>query len=153
MIILFLIASFFLDGIIFSLSSINSTVAPLFTVLSLVLAYPYYYNNRKIMYISVIVVGVLYDIVYTNTLFLNTLIFIVFLYFIEKIFKYLTNNILNAFIISTFIICFYHLIVYVFFLIIGVVEWDIMNLIDRILPSLIINYIYIIVFYFVFYFI
>lgn len=149
MIIIILIISFLLDGIIFSLTSINNVIAPLFSLLSLVLTYPYYCHNKKKMYLCTCLIGVLYDIVYTNSLFLNTLAFMGIIYLISKVYKIFINNFLNTFLISTITICFYRIFIYIFFLILDVVNWNIIDFINSITASLIINYIYIIVFYFI----
>lgn len=151
MIILFFIISFLLDGIVFSLSSLNSVAFPLFSLLSLLIAYPYYSRNIKNFYMSAILIGIVYDIVYTNSLFLNTLLFLVMAYIINLMFKYLTNNFLNTFLISTIIICLYRLFNYLFYIVIGVINWNLNDLIMSISFSLIINYIYIALFYFLLY--
>ena len=95
--------------------------------------------------------GILYDIVYTNTLFLNTLVFMGIIYLVARIYKVLTNNFLNTFIISTIIICLYRFIIYICFFILGVIEWNFTDIINSISHSLIINYIYITIFYFTLY--
>lgn len=151
MIIIFLIISFLLDGIIFSLTSINGVVEPLFSLLALIILYPYYCCDKRKMYICATVVGILYDIVYTNTLFLNTIVFVGIMYLVDRIYKVLTNNFFNTFIVSTIIICLYRVVIYIFFFILGVVDLEPADIISSVSHSLFINYIYITIFYFTLY--
>lgn len=151
MIVLVLIISFLLDGIIFSLTSINDVIAPLFSLLALIITYPYYRNKSKKIYLSAAIVGMLYDIVYTNSLFLNTLVFIGLMYLVDKMYKTLTNNFVNTFIVSTVVICLYRILIYLCFFVLGIIDWNITEVIMSIANSLIINYIYIIIFYFAMY--
>ena len=141
MITIVLIVSFLLDGIIFSLSSINSSIAPLFSLLSLVLVYPYYCHDKRKMFICAIVMGILYDIVYTNSLFLNTLIFLGIIYLVDKIHKVLTNSLFNTFLVSNIVICIYRVVIYLFYLSLKMIDSSAVNLLDSITHSLIINYI------------
>lgn len=151
MIVVTLIISFLLDGIVLSLTSIDSYVLPLFSLLSLVILYPYYSHNKRKMYGSVITIGVLYDIVYTNTLFLNTLIFLLLIYLVEQIYKVLTNNFINIFIIITFVIVLYRFINYLFFITLGLISWNTGEIIECISHSLIANYVYAFFLYFILY--
>ena len=151
MIVVFLIVSFLLDGIVFSLLSIDSTCLPLFSLLSLLLMYPYCSSDKRKMYFSAIAMGVFYDIVYTNSLFLNTLLFCLTIYIIDKLFKYLTNNFVNTFIVSTIVICLYRILNYLTFIVLGMLSWNFNDVVISISHSLIINYVYVIVFYFLLY--
>ena len=151
MIVVILIISFLLDGIIFSLSSINSTISPLFSLLSLILVYPYYCNDKRKMFVCAIFVGLLYDIVYSNSLFFNTLVFTGMLYLVDQIHKVLTNSFFNTFLVSNIVICVYRIVDYLFFLVLGMIGNDVTSLINSISNSLIINYIYVIIFSFILY--
>lgn len=153
MIVVFFIISFLLDGIIFSLSSINSVAAPLFSMLCLVIAYPYCSDNLKKLYISSIVIGIFYDIVYTNSLFLNTLLYVGVVYLIDKIFRTFTNNIVNTCLVSALVVCLYRFITYSFYWVIGIINWDIMDIISSLSHSIIINFVYILIFYYILLFI
>ena len=72
MIYIILILSFLLDGILFSLFSFNTPISPLFSLLSILIIYPYCDTNKKSYFICPALLGVLYDIAYSNSLFLNT---------------------------------------------------------------------------------
>ena len=88
MIILISIISFFLDGILSHYILPNSLFLPLFTVVALVLIYPYFNNNNYRYFKYIALLGLLYDISYLDTLFLNFFIFII-IGFIVGLFNYL----------------------------------------------------------------
>jgi len=75
MAILLIFLSFLLEGFFTNLVSLNSIFIPLFTLTSLIMLYPFFdINNNSHKYIIVaIVFGLLYDIVYTNSSFINTI--------------------------------------------------------------------------------
>ena len=75
MIVFISIVSFFLDGILSKYISLNSIFLPLFTIVSLVIIYPYFNNNiyRYLKFVAII--GILYDITYLNTVFFNFFIY------------------------------------------------------------------------------
>lgn len=148
MIYLILIFSFLLDGILFSLFSFTNPVAPLFSLLSLLIIYPYCDTNKKNYYIYPIVLGMFYDITYSNSLFLNTLIFTGFSYILIRVFKLFTINFINVLVIGTISIIAYRVIVFAFMHFIGVIPFNVDTLIESISYSFISNYIYIIVLYF-----
>lgn len=147
MIYIVLILSFLIDGILFSLFSFTSPISPLFTLLSLIIIYPYCDTNNKKYYIYPIVLGVLYDITYSNSLFLNTLIFIGYSYLLTKVFRVFTINYINFLIVSFLSIIGYRIVTFVFMHIIGVMRFNVEILIDSISHSIISNFIYITIFY------
>lgn len=143
MIIYFLIMSFLLDGIMFSLLQ---PAVSLFCLMSLIIIYPYHKTSKEI-YIYALILGILYDIAYTNSLFLNTLLFVGSVYLINKIFKTFTSNLLNTFIVSTLFIILYRLTVFGIYLVLNIAGWNFQNIIKSFANSLIINYIFIIISY------
>ena len=148
MIYLILIVSFLFDGILFSLFSFTNPVSPLFSLLSLLIIYPYCDTNKKSYYMYPIVMGILYDITYSNSLFLNTLIFTGFSYILIRIFKLFTINFVNVLVIGTISIISYRVVVFAFMYMIGIIAFNVETLIESISYSFISNYIYLIILYF-----
>lgn len=148
MIYLILIVSFLFDGILFSLFSFTNPVSPLFSLLSLLIIYPYCDTNKKSYYMYPIVMGILYDITYSNSLFLNTLIFTGFSYILIRIFKLFTINFVNVLVIGTISIISYRVVVFAFMYMIGIIDFNVETLIESISYSFISNYIYLIILYF-----
>ena len=147
MIYIILILSFLLDGILFSLFSFNTPISPLFSLLSILIIYPYCDTNKKSYFICPALLGVLYDIAYSNSLFLNTLLFLGFSYLIIKIFQSFTINIINVLIVGLIGIVLYRFSVSLFMHIIGVTSFDTVILFASVYRSIIVNVIYIMIFY------
>lgn len=146
MIILITLISFYLEGILSNVINLNYLI-PLFTLLSLVIIYPYLFNRKKDYFIICFIIGFLYDIGYTDTLFLNAFIFLLIGYIIYLINIFITNNIFNVTIISIIIIIIYRIITYLVLIFINYLTPDIDLLIKSIMNSISINIIYILFMY------
>ena len=88
MIYLILILSFWLDHVFLNFISNNSILFPLFTLMSIIIVYSFFkrhkYSNYLIMCAGL---GVLYDVVYSNTLFLNLGLFMLMGILVKLFFK------------------------------------------------------------------
>lgn len=136
-----MILAFILDGVI----SRYLFSAPLLTLLTLIFIYK---NNKRYTY--TLIIGILYDVIYTDTLFLNTFLFFISLLLVERIFKYLKFNLINVTVTSVLLIVLYRFITYFILLLLGYLEFNYLNLLIGILISLI-NVIYVFIIYFCFY--
>ena len=87
-----LFISIILDGIFTNflpyLPNDLSWFTPLLTVVSIFIIYPFYRKTPKKYYKTVFVVGIIYDLLYTNLWFLNAVLFLI----IACISKYLYKN-------------------------------------------------------------
>ena len=115
MIIIYVILSFVLDG--FMSNYINNSLTnysyfnTIYSLISLVIIYNYFENDKK--YLSfLLVTSVLFDIVYTNTFPVNTLIFLIIYFLIKKINYYVPNNYLTINIKTVLCITIYHILSY-----------------------------------------
>ena len=84
--IIILIISFILDGVLtnflpYGVENI-SLFTPLLTIVALVVIYNFFYHEEKKYYILSFIVGILYDLFYTNLLFLDGLLFLLIAKFI-----------------------------------------------------------------------
>lgn len=139
MIYIVLLFSFYLDGI---LSYIN--IASLTTLLSLIIIYPYLINHKKKYFIICFIVGLLYDIAYTNTFLLNASIFLLLGYLIS------TNIVNNTIITSITIITIYRILTFLLLVFINYLEFNINILFNSIIYSLPFNIIYFFLIYKIF---
>ena len=75
---LIIIISLILDGILSNfLPVINlSYFTPLLTLTSIFIVYPFYTKDEYKYYITSFIVGIIYDLLYTNLLFFNGIIFV-----------------------------------------------------------------------------
>lgn len=145
MILPIVLISFYLEGILSKISF--NFLTPLTTLMSLILIYPYLNDSKKEYYISCFSIGLLYDIGYTNTMFLNAFIFLLLGFFITKINIYIKNNSFNVILMSLIIIILYRLITYLILVFIDYLNFNINTLLNSIIYSLLLNFIYISILY------
>lgn len=143
--IILLIISFITEGLIsnyisssFYLTNLFST---LYTLICLVVIYPYF-NNKKKYYILLIVFGILFDIVYTNTFLLNVFVFLVISLIIRVLNFILPENILITNVISIITIISYHILSYTILTIINYNSYPITLLFNICINSIIMTIIY-----------
>lgn len=149
MIYILLTISFLLD--LFMLSSIrtSSLLFPLCSLMSIIVIYPFFKKNQfnKFLIISLII-GSFYDIVYTNTILLNIGIFLLCALIIKIIFNSFSYNLMNVILISLLIIIFYRTLNYFVFVLADYIKFSFYSLLQGIYSSIILNMIYIIIFYY-----
>ena len=118
-IIIYSIISFLLDGLISNYTSINiinpSYLRTIYTLVSLVITFNYFDNKKKYLYL-LIILGILFDIVYTNTFILNIFIFYIIYLVLSKLDYYIPNNLITINIKSLISISIYHIISYLILL-------------------------------------
>lgn len=136
-----IVISFLLDGI-----CSKYLLVPLFTLVSIVYK-SFLEKEDKILKFSIIV-GILYDIVYTDTLIINGLIFYFISYNIYSYQKKYKINFLKIFIIELLSIIFYLILNYMISKIYGVKVFDLIYSIKIILIAVITNMIYFLIIYY-----
>lgn len=142
MIILILLISFALEGIFSNFISANSILIPLFTIISFVIVYPYFKNEKNKFYIYSLVVGLLYDIVYTNCPFINTFTFLITSLMISLMYEYITVSKFNVTLINIIILLFYQTISYIVLCFFSYTTFNEITLLTTLYSSIIINVIY-----------
>ena len=141
--IIAIIISFILEGIFTNLISINSIFLPLFTITSFVITYPYFNKEKKYLFIiTSFIIGVIYDIAYTNSLFINTFTFILCSLLIMLINKYIKENLISKIIINIFITIMFKIISYLLLFTFEFIKFNQNILLKGIYSSLILNIIY-----------
>lgn len=149
MICVVLIFSFLFESIFSNIIQTNSILIPLFAITSLVLIYPYF-NKKNVNFILVcIILGILYDIVFINSLFINTICFGIIGGFIMLSYNFVKYNIYTANIINILIIIAYRIISYIMLLSINYISFNSYILFKGIYSSILINILYGIVLYFI----
>lgn len=143
------IVSFFLDSILTTFIPIDSIFLPLFSLISLIVIYPYFHKEENSYIKFSFLLGLLYDIVYTDTLFLNAFVFLLISFCIKLIHEYISNNIFNVSIMGLLVVTIYRIITYFILAIINYLSYDFNELLVSIYSSLIINVFYGIILYLV----
>jgi len=141
------IISFVLDNIVSNFLNYNSIFNPLFTLLALILIYPCFNKRSNNYYIYAFVLGFIYDVSITNTLFLNAFIFLLLSYLIRLMFKKIPYNYLSILIISLCSIIYYRVITYIVLIILNYLDFNLFYLFKSIYTSILLNVIYISILY------
>lgn len=142
------ILSFFLESLVSNFVSIHSNLfLPLFSIVALVIIYPYFKKERSNYYKVAAILGLFYDIVFTDTLILNLFLFLMTAYFITKMNYMLSNNYFNVALMTVLAIAFYRSISFFVLVIIGYLPFSWFALGRGIMTSLVLNVIYAVILY------
>ena len=142
------VISFLLDGVFSNVITIhNNMLIPLLSVMSLIIIYPYF-KKDDIKYLEYIFIyGLIYDLVYTDTLILNAIVFTFIGLIIIGINIIISNNYLNISLIAFLVIISYRIITYFILVFTKYLEFDFAVLLKGITSSLLLNIIYAILLY------
>ena len=117
--IIYVIISFLLDGLVSTILPYELTNPSIFktiySIISLVIIYNYFDNKQKYLNI-LIVLGIFFDIVYTNTFILNVVVFITIYIFLSSIDYMIPTNIITINIKSISCVSLYHILTYIILL-------------------------------------
>ena len=144
-IIIYLIISFLLDSIISlyipaSLTTL-SYFKTIYTLVSLVVIFNYFENSKKYLIIA-IVLGALFDTVYTNTFLLNIVIFIVVYFLLTELDYIIPNNLFTINIKSLSALYAYHILTYIILLLTHYNSYSFSILLNILMKSTIMTIIY-----------
>lgn len=142
---IYIIFSFLLDSIVSNFQTFNlidpSWFKTIYSIIALVILYNYFDNKPK--YISILViVGIFFDIIYTNTFILNAIIFLIIYLVLSRLDYLITTNIFTINLKSIICISLYHILTYIILLLANYNSYDIKLLGIILLRSLIMTIIY-----------
>lgn len=142
-----IIVSLILDGLLSNFLNFMvldlSLFTPLFTVMSLFIIYPFFHKREKAKYLVVIALtGFIYDLLYTNLLFFNTILFLIIGGIVIVLYKYLDTNFFMVLIEAILIVTVYQSLVALLFFLLQVVPVTPNDLFYLIKHSLLINIVY-----------
>ena len=119
LIVIYIIISFLLDGLISNYTSINiinpSYFRTIFSLIALIISFNFFDNEKKYLKI-LIIIGFLFDIIYTNTFLLNIVIFYILYLNINLLNNYIPNNLFTINIKSLISLTIYHILSYIILL-------------------------------------
>lgn len=142
MIYIILTFSFLFETMFTNIIIIDSFLIPLFLLTSLSILYPYFKKNKLTFFIASVICGFFYDIMVTNSPFINTISFGLCSGLIILIYNYMNYNIVNSNFINIINIIFYRIISYLLLCIIDIVKFNEFRLLESIYNSLLVNVIY-----------
>ena len=144
--LIILIISVYLDGLLSLflpyIPGQLSIFTPMLTIVSLLIIYPLYRKKEKKYFITLFITGIIYDLLYTNLLFYNGLVFILFGFIIKFIYKNLDVSSIKLIFYEILIIVAYELLISLFILIFNLVPISINEIVYKITHSLLLNLIY-----------
>ena len=143
--IIYVIISFLLDGIISNIIPFNlvdpSYFKTIYSVISLVIIYNYFDNHQKYLTI-LIILGIFFDIIYTNTFILNIIVFLIIYIVLSNLDYIITTNIFTINLKSIVCISTYHITTYIILLLANYNNYSIKLLGLILLRSIIMTIIY-----------
>lgn len=144
--ILIIISSFILDIILSNVLPFMkgdlSIFTSLFVPITIYLIYPFYKNQELRYYIESFIIGIIYDLIFTNLLFFDGVIFLIISLVSVKIYKnYIVDKYKNIMYVFLIIILYEFLVVSIF-LIFNLVPISFYDFIYKILHTLLINVVY-----------
>lgn len=143
MIYLILVISFLLDNLISFFLNTNLLFNPLLSLVSLIIIFRYYHRKDENKYlITSFVLGLVYDIVCTDTIFLNAGIYLLLSLFIIKFYKIFSYNLLNSAILLIIVIIIYRSITFLVLSNFNFISFNLYHLLRSIYSSLILNLLY-----------
>lgn len=142
MIVFIIILSLCLESIMSTLIPLNSFFTPLLSIVSLVLIYPYFANKDDDYLKTCALVGLIYDLVFTDTMFFNMIVFLLIGLLIKLINIVLSNNFINVMLITLITIIIYLTVTYLILAIIGYKTFNFHTLTATISQTLLLNVLY-----------
>ena len=144
--ILIIISSFILDIILSNVLPFMkgdlSIFTSLFVPITIYLIYPFYKNQELKYYIESFIIGIIYDLIFTNLLFFDGVIFLIISLVSVKIYKnFIVDKYKNIMYVFLIIILYEFLVVSIF-LIFNLVPISFYDFIYKILHTLLINVVY-----------
>ncbi len=146
---LVLVISLLLEAIFSNIVSLNSLLIPLFLITSLVIIYPYFCKKNINFFLVCLVSGFLYDLIFADSLFINTLSFSFAGIIIILGYSYVNYSIYSSNILNIIVIILYRIISYLLLCIIGYTTFNENILLSGVSSSLILNIIYGLILYLV----
>lgn len=148
---IYVLFSFFIEGfmsnVFVSTLTDISYFTTIYTIISLVVVYPYFYNKKKYS-ILVFIFGFLFDVLYTSTFLVNICIFLVIGFVIYIFNNILSDNIFTINIISIISIILYHILSFVILSITNYANYSFLLLFNIIIHSIFMTIIYTSISYF-----
>ena len=145
LLIIYVLFSFLLEGFMSNIFASSLTdvsyFTTIYTVISFVVIYPYFYNKKK-YYILLIIFGILFDALYTSTFIVHVFIFLGIGFVIYLLNNILSDNIFMINIISIIAIITYHLLSFIILSIAGYANYSFLLLGRIIVHSIIMTIIY-----------
>jgi len=146
-----LLISFFLDGLLSIYQGHTFfhilAIRPMFTIVALVLIYPFLIKDRYRYFRLCAFTGLAYDLIYTNTLVLNVLMFVLLGLIIEHLYSFFSDTLLNSLFINIIVITLYHVLTFFVLALIGYISFSVATLSSGLFSMIITNTVFFVLVY------
>jgi rod shape-determining protein MreD len=143
MVLIISISSFLLESIFSNIVSFNL----LFSLVALVICYPFFNNNDFKYYSYAFIFGLIYDLSFTDTFLFNAFLFLLVALVIKRMNLSLSNNAFSIIIFTLVSIIIYRFLTFISLVIVGYLPFKLDLLTRSILSSLVINLVYALIVY------
>lgn len=126
-----------------------SLLTPSLTLISLLLIYPFYRKKEMKYTILILITGVIYDLLYTNLLFFNAILFYIVIRIMQYIYKNYEINYFTIIINTIIAITTYEVLQVIIISIYNLYPITLYSLVYKIKSSLLLNIIYAELIYFI----
>ena len=141
-----LLISIVLDGILsnFLPFLVNglSLFTTMLTVIAIFMIYPFFRKKEKNYFITIFIVGMIYDLLYTNLVFFNGVLFLIIGFISLEIYKNFEISYLKLIIYLILIISAYEILTGIILLVFNMVPVTLYKVLYKITHSLILNIVY-----------
>lgn len=145
--VIIMLISLILDGILTNylpyLVNDLSLFTPLLTVVTIFIIYPLYRKKETNYFVTVFILGIIYDLFYTNLLFFNAILFLAIAIISKIIYKNFEVTPIRLIIYTILIVSSYEILTALIILIFNLVPITLSKVIYKITHSLILNIVYI----------
>lgn len=144
--LIIVVISILLDGILSNflpyLYTNLSIFTPLLTLISIFMIYPFFKKKERNYFVIIFIIGIIYDLLYTNLLFFNGVIFVILGLLIKYIYKTYEITPLRLILYLIILITSYETLTGIILLIYNVVPVTFYKVFYKIINSLLLNIIY-----------
>ena len=119
-----------------------SLFTPLLTLVSIIIIYPFYRKQEKKYYITIFILGIIYDLFYTNLIFFNAILFLIVGLINKKVQKNISMNVINLLIEIVIFIMIYESLTAIILFTYNMVPVTVYKVFYKITHSMILNIIY-----------
>ena len=137
--------SFIFENIFSNFVSTYSLFSPLFVLMTLIIIYPFLLNEKRSYYKYCFFTGILYDVIYTDTIVVHGLLFLIIGFIITKINLILANNHVNVMVMALIVMLLYRSILYCLLMLTGNVNANLYHFFQSIYLSFMANVIYVLI--------
>ena len=119
-----------------------SLFTPMLTVIAIFMIYPFFRKKEKNYFITIFIVGMIYDLLYTNLVFFNGVLFLIIGFISLEIYKNFEISYLKLIIYLILIISAYEILTGIILLVFNMVPVTLYKVLYKITHSLILNIVY-----------